>query len=383
MYSFLLHDKPAAQLIIDDLAFYKVHTGYHLVCCAVGDLAQQNPGSNQQPGAPAQEQPPQVPAPQEQPAAASDGLAGMDISAADHPVPTATSAAGDQLAAAAGDLLASAADDQLPAAFDDQLPAASDDQLPPPAAAGDQQPAVAAQQHVRNKQQREPSITEGEELPGACEREPAPRKPRTQRKSEADAVAEQLDDAQQPAASIDDAGDAPAGLASQSADESLPDAAAAEHAAVPTAHESDDAGIQDAATAKKLRKEEKKLRKEERAAKRAQRAAEEAAADLHTAEADAPASASAPAAEPAVSQCHPDHPNSSKGAQDAGAEAEGTAAAGTVPQHADDVAACSQPEHQGKYYQATCDVLLVHTLHQNLLCSLITGILVFLTLGCL
>ena len=355
-----------------------MHTCHRLVCCAVGPLAQQNPGSDQRPGALAQEQPPQVPAAQEQPAAAPDGLEGMDTSAADHP------AAGDQPAeAVAGDLPAAAADDQLPAAFDDQLAAAIDDQPPAAAAAVHQQPSVAAQQSVRNKRQREISITEGEEQPGAHEREPAPRKSKKQRKAEAAATAEQLDDGQQPTASIDDAGDAPAVLASQSADEPLSDAAAAKHAAVPTAHESEDSGIQDAATAKKLRKEEKKLRKEERAAKRAQRAAEEAAADLHTAEADAPASASAPASEPAVSQCHPDHPNSSKGAQDAGAEAEGTAAAGTVPQHADDVAACSQPEHQGKYYQATCDVLLVHTLHQNLLCSFITGIPVFLTLGCL
>ncbi len=379
--------KPATQLIIDDLVFYKVHTGHHLVCCAVGRLAQQKPGSNQQPRAPSQEQSHQLPAPQEQPAAASDGLAGMDISAADHPAALATAAAGDQPAAAAGDQpaaaagdqpAAAAADDQPAAAAGDQPAAAIDDQPSPAAAAIHQQPAVAAQQSVRNKRLRETGITEGEEQPGAREREPAPRKSRKQRKGEADATAEQLDDGQQPAASIDDAGDAPAVLASQSADEPLPDAAAAEHAAVPTAHESEDAGIQDAATAKKLRKEEKK------AAKRARREAEEAAADPHTAEvvseADAPASASAQAAEPAVSQGHPDHPSSSKEAQDAGDEAEGTAAAGPVPQAADGIAACSQPAHQGKCHQATYDVLFVHILQHNLLHSFILDILVFLTL---
>jgi len=89
-------------------------------------------------------------------------------------------------------------------------------------------------------------------------------------------------------------------------------------------------------------------------------AAEEAAADPHTAEviheADAPTSAQA--AEPAVSQGQQDHPSSSKDAQDAVAEAEGTAAAaGPAPQAADGVAACSQPEHQGKCRQATYDVL--------------------------
>ncbi len=238
--------------------FNKVHTGHCLVCCAVGPLAQQNPGSNLQPRALAQGQSHQLPAPQEPPAAASDGLAGMDISAADHSAALAAAAAGDQLAAAAGDLPAAAADDQLPAASDDQPAAAVDGQPPPPAAAIDQQPAVAAQQSIRNKRQREISITEGEEQPGAHEREPAPRKPRKQRKAEADATAEHLDDAQQPTASIDDAGDSPAVLASQSADEPLPDAAAAEHAAVPTTHDAEDAGIQDAATAKKLRKEARK-----------------------------------------------------------------------------------------------------------------------------
>ena len=315
-----------------------MHTGHHLVCCAVGSLAQQKPGSNQQSRAPSQEQSHQLPAPQEQPAAASDGLAGMDISAANHPAALVTAAAGDQAAAAAGDQPTAAADDQPASAVADQPSAA--------AAAIHQQPAVAAQQSVRNKRLRETGITEAEEQSGACERDPAPRKSRKQRKGEADATAEQRDDAQQPTASIDDADDAPAVLASKSADELLPDAASAEHAAEPTAHESEDAGIQDAATAKKLRKEEKK------AAKRARRAAEEAAADPHTAEvvseADAPASASALAAEPAVSQGHPDQPSSSKEAQDAGAEAEGTATVGPVPKAADGVAACSQPAHQGK-----------------------------------
>ncbi|KAL0022913.1 hypothetical protein WJX77_006650 [Trebouxia sp. C0004] len=311
----------------------------------VGRLVQQKPGSNQRPRAPSQEQPYQLPAPQEQPATASDGLAGMDITAANPPTALATAAAGDQLAATAGDQPAATADEQLPAIADDQPAAAADDQPPVAVATIHQQPAVAAQQSVRNKRLRETGITVGEQQPGACEREPAARKSRKQRKG-ADATAEQLDDAQQPAASIDETGDAHAVLASQSAGEPLPDAAAAEHVAVPTTHDSDDVGIQDAATAKKLRKEEKK------AAKRAWQAAEAAAAEPSTAdvvfEADAPALALAQAAEPAVSQGHLDHPSSSKEAQDAGAEAEGTAAAGPVPQATDGVAVCSQPAHQGE-----------------------------------
>ena len=322
----------------DDLFFCKVHTGHHLFCCAVGRLAQQKPGSNQQSRAPSQEQSHQVPAPQEQPAAASDGLAGMDVSAATHPAALATAAADDQPSAAA--------DDQPAAAVDDQPPAA--------AAAIHQQPAVAAQQSVHNKRQHETGITEGGEQPGAHERDLPPRKSKKQRKREAGLTAEQHDDPQQPAASIDNAGDAPAVLASQSAAAPLPDAAAAEHAAVPTAHESDDAAIQDVATAKKLHKEEKK------AVKRARRAAATAAANPCNAkvvsEAYATASASAEAAEPAVSQGHIDHPSSSVEAQDADAEAEGTAAGGVVPQAADGAAACPQPAHQGKCHQATCDM---------------------------
>ncbi|KAL0039984.1 hypothetical protein WJX79_001517 [Trebouxia sp. C0005] len=249
----------------------------------VDRLAQQQPGSNQQPRARSQEHSNQLLAPQEQPAAAADGLAGMAISVADHPAALATAAAG---------------------------------------------------------------ITEGEERAGARERESAPRKSRKQRKGQADSTAEQLHEAQQPATSIDDAYDALAVLPSQSADEPLPDAAAAEHAAVPTAHECNDAGTQDAATAKKLRKEEKKARK------RARRAADAAAADPCIAEvvseADAPASALVQAAEPAVSQGLLDHPSGSKETQNAGAKAEGTAAAGPVSQAVDGVAACSQPTHHGE-----------------------------------
>ena len=358
--------------------FSFLHTRHHLVCCAVGGLAQRTPGSNQQARAPSQEQSHQLPATQEQPVAPLDGSAGMDITVADHPAALTAAAAGDQLAAAAGDLPAAAADDQLPAAADDQPTAAIDDQPPAAAAAVHQQPAVAAQQSGRNKRLRETGIAEGKAQSGAHEREPAPRKSRKQRQGEADATAEQIDDAQQPAASIADTGDAHAVLASQGAAAPFPDAAAAEHAAVPTAHESDDAGIQDAATAKKLRKEEKK------AAKRARRAAEAAAADPCVAEvvseADAPVAALAQAAEPAVSQGHPDHPSSSKEARGAGAEPEGTAAAGPVPQAADGIAACSQAALQGKCHHATCGVFLVHILQQNLLHSVIIDILVFLAL---
>ncbi|DBA82461.1 TPA: hypothetical protein ACH3X2_000693 [Trebouxia sp. C0005] len=296
----------------------------------VDRLAQQQPGSNQQPRARSQEHSNQLLAPQEQPAAAADGLAGMAISVADHPAALATAAAGDQPAAAP----------------DDQPAIALDDQSPPAAAANHQQSAVAGQKFVRNKRLRETGITEGEERAGARERESAPRKSRKQRKGQADSTAEQLHEAQQPATSIDDAYDALAVLPSQSADEPLPDAAAAEHAAVPTAHECNDAGTQDAATAKKLRKEEKKARK------RARRAADAAAADPCIAEvvseADAPASALVQAAEPAVSQGLLDHPSGSKETQNAGAKAEGTAAAGPVSQAVDGVAACSQPTHHGE-----------------------------------